>query len=65
MKKELEVRGMMCEHCEAAVKKALEAVDGVEKASPDHKKNRVKLKLSKDVSEDTLKNAVKEVGDEA
>lgn len=55
----------MCEHCEAAVKKALEAVDGVEKASPDHKKNRVKLKLSKDVSEDTLKNAVKEAGYEA
>lgn len=65
MKKELEVRGMMCEHCEAAVKNALEAVDGVEKASPDHKKNRVKLKLSKDVSEDTLKNAVKEAGYEA
>ena len=37
----LNVEGMMCPHCEARVKKAVEEVEGVERAEPNHKKNTV------------------------
>lgn len=40
LKKEMEIEGMMCGHCEAKVKNALEAVDGVEAAEVSHEKNR-------------------------
>lgn len=58
----LNVEGMMCMHCEARVKKALEAIDGVESAQPDHEKNICTVTLSGDVSLETLKNAVEEQG---
>ena len=58
----LNVEGMMCMHCEARVKKALEAIDGVESAAPDHEKNICTVTLSGDVSEETLKKAVEEQG---
>ena len=37
----LKVEGMMCPHCEARVKKAVEAIEGVTEAVPSHKKNTV------------------------
>ncbi|MBQ4108755.1 MAG: cation transporter [Clostridia bacterium] len=52
------VEGMMCPHCEAHVKKALEAVDGVELAIPSHKEGNVKITLSKDVDVDVLKSTI-------
>jgi Cu2+-exporting ATPase len=58
MEKVLHVEGMMCEHCEATVKKALEAVDGVESAAADHNANIAKVTLSKDVADEVLKEAV-------
>jgi len=58
MKKILNVEGMMCSHCEATVKKALEAVDGVESASADHEKNTAVAVLSKPVDDEILKSAV-------
>ena len=58
MKKTLTVEGMMCEHCEASVRKALEAIDGVESATADRTKNEAVAVLSKDVSDDVLKAAV-------
>ena len=58
----LNVEGMMFMHCEARVKKALEAIDGVESAAPDHEKNICTVTLSGDVSEETLKKAVEEQG---
>ena len=58
MKKVLTVEGMMCEHCEASVKKALEAVDGVESASADRTKNEAVAVLSKEVADEVLKAAV-------
>ena len=58
MKKTLTVEGMMCEHCEASVKKALEAIDGVESASADRTKNEAVAVLSKEVSDEVLKAAV-------
>ena len=58
MEKVLHVEGMMCEHCEATVKKALEAIDGVESAVADHNANIATVTLSKDVADEVLKEAV-------
>ncbi|MBR2824936.1 MAG: heavy metal translocating P-type ATPase [Solobacterium sp.] len=58
MTKEIQTEGMMCEHCEMTVKKALEALDGVEEAIADHHTNTVKVTLSKDVSDDVLTKAI-------
>ena len=53
---------MMCEHCEARVKQALEAVDGVESAAPDHNQNLAVVTLSKAVADKTLTAAVEAQG---
>ena len=58
MKMKIAVKGMMCAHCEAHVKKALEAIDGVESALADHNANTAKVVLSKDVANEVLKQAV-------
>ena len=58
MTKTLYVKGMMCGHCEARVKKALEAVDGVASAAADHNNGTAVVTLTKDVSDETLKAAV-------
>ena len=60
MTKTLKVEGMMCEHCEARVKKALEAVDGVESAVADHNANTAVVTLSADVADDVLRKAVED-----
>ena len=60
MTKTLKVEGMMCEHCEARVKKALEAVAGVEAAVADHNANTAVVTLSEDVAEDVLRKAVED-----
>ncbi len=62
IEKTLKVEGMMCSHCEAHVKEALEKVDGVEEAKADHEKCEVHVKLSKQVSEADLEKAVTEAG---
>lgn len=58
MTKTMEIKGMMCEHCEARVKKALEAIDGVESAVASHEANNAILTLSKDVDDAVLTKAV-------
>ena len=58
MEKTVKIEGMMCTHCEATVKKALEAIDGIEAAKPDHEKNIAVLTLSKDVDEKLIRDAV-------
>ena len=58
MEKVLQIEGMMCPHCEAAVKKALEALDGVVSAEADHVNKCAKVTLSKEVSDEALKEAV-------
>lgn len=60
MEKTLEITGMMCGHCEMAVKKALEAVDGVESADVCHEKGTAVVTLSKEVSNDVLKKTVED-----
>ena len=57
-KMKVKIEGMMCGHCEATVKKALEAIDGVESAEVSHEKNEALLTTSKDVPEDVIKAAV-------
>ncbi|MBP5208510.1 MAG: heavy metal translocating P-type ATPase, partial [Clostridia bacterium] len=62
MEKTVFIKGMMCPHCEARVKKALEALDGVESAVTSYEKGTASLTLSKDVPDDVIKAAVEEQG---
>ena len=58
MEKTLKIEGMMCGHCEARVKKALEAIDGVQQATVSHLNGTAVVTLAKDVPADVLKQAV-------
>ena len=58
MEKTLKITGMMCAHCEATVKKALEAVPGVTEAKVSHQAGTAVVTLASDVPNDTLKQAV-------
>ena len=60
MNKTMKIEGMMCGHCEATVKKALEAVDGVTEAVVSHEKGTAEVSLSTEVSDDILKKAVED-----
>ena len=62
MKKTLFITGMMCPHCEARVKKTLEALDGVTEADVSHEKGTAVITLSKDVSDEVLKKAIDDQG---
>ena len=65
MEKKLSVEGMMCQHCVAHVKKALEGVAGVEEAVVDLDTNSAVAKLSADVADQALVDAVVDAGYEA
>ena len=58
MVKTVHIEGMMCHHCEMAVQKALEAVDGVASAQADHEAGTAVVTLSKKVDSEVLKKAV-------
>ena len=58
----IRVNGMMCTHCEAHVKKALEMIDGINEAVASHEKNVVEISASKPVDESVIKAAVEEAG---
>jgi Cu2+-exporting ATPase len=60
MEKTITIEGMMCGHCEASVKKALEALDGVVKADVSHDKGTAVVTLEKDISDDILTKAVED-----
>ena len=60
MTKTMNIEGMMCGHCEARVKKALESVDGVSGAVVSHEKNEAVVTLAKEVDDEVLKKAVEE-----
>ncbi len=62
MEKTVNITGMMCHHCEAHVKKALEAVAGVTEAVASHEKGTAVVTLSQEVSNDVLTAAVKDAG---
>ena len=65
MEKKLSVEGMMCQHCVAHVKKALEGVEGVEEAVVDLDSNSATAKLSADVADQVLVDAIVDAGYEA
>lgn len=58
----LKINGMMCPHCEATVKTALESIDGVTSAEVSHESGTAVVTLSKEVSYDVLKKAVVDKG---
>ena len=60
MKKTLKVEGMMCGHCEARVKKALEALPEVTEAVVSHETGTAIVTLNADVADDVLKKAVED-----
>lgn len=62
MKKTVKIEGMMCPHCEAAVKKSLEAVDGVETATPNHETDSAEITFTTSVDDEKIKKAVEDAG---
>ena len=60
MEKTMEIRGMMCGHCEAAVKKALEALPQVDEAVVSHEKGTAVVKLNAEIADETLKKTVED-----
>ena len=62
MQKTLKIEGMMCGHCEAHVKKALEEIDGVTLAEVSHASGTATVDLEKPVLDDALTRAVESAG---
>ena len=60
MEKTITIEGMMCGHCEATVKKALETLEGVVSAEVSHDKGTAVVSLEKDVPDDVLTKAVED-----
>ena len=60
--KTVRITGMMCEHCEAAVKGALEKVPGVRSATASHEAGTAKVILDGEVGDEALKTAVEAIG---
>ena len=60
MEKTLKIEGMMCGHCEATVKKALEALEGVESAVVSHESGTATVTLSGEVSEDIFRKTIED-----
>lgn len=62
MKKTLKIEGMMCPHCEATVRKALEELSQVESAEVSHEKGLAVVTLSADISDELLRKTVEDKG---
>lgn len=62
MTKTMKIEGMMCPHCEAHTKKALEELDGVESADASFRNGTAVVTLTKDVANSALKEAVEKAG---
>ena len=60
MEKTMEIKGMMCGHCEARVKKVLEALEGVDEAIVSHEKGTAIVRLNQEISDDVLKKTVED-----
>ena len=58
MQKTMKIEGMMCPHCEATVKKTLEAIDGVETADVSHEAGTAVVSMSTEIADAVLKEAV-------
>ena len=62
MEKTMTIEGMMCPHCDARVKGALEGIEGVASARVSHEAGTAKLSLKQEVADDVLTKAVTEAG---
>ena len=62
IKKTVIIKGMMCSHCEATVKKALEEMDGIISVTASHADGKAYIEMSHDVSDAEIKKVVKEKG---
>uniref|UniRef100_UPI00402A83E7 metal-transporting ATPase n=1 Tax=[Ruminococcus] torques TaxID=33039 RepID=UPI00402A83E7 len=60
MQKTMKIEGMMCGHCEARVKKVLEALDGVEQAEVSHETGTAVVEMTEEVADEVLKKAVED-----
>lgn len=60
MEKTIKIEGMMCGHCEATVKKSLEALDGVDAADVSHEKGTAVVTMNQEVADDVLKKTVED-----
>jgi len=58
----LKIDGMMCPHCEAAVRKCLETFPEVEEAVPSHQTKQAVLRLNADLNLEAVKKAISELG---
>ncbi|MCD7769696.1 MAG: metal-transporting ATPase, partial [Oscillospiraceae bacterium] len=58
----IHIKGMMCAHCEARVKEALEAIPAVQEAVPDHKTGTAAVTLTAPLDKKAVKTAVKDAG---
>jgi Cu2+-exporting ATPase len=62
MKKTMKIKGMMCPHCEARVKKVLEELPEVDEAAVSFKKNSAILTLNADISDEVLTKVITDNG---
>lgn len=60
MQKTMKIEGMMCGHCEATVKKALEALPQVDEAIVSHEAGTAEVSLNGDISDEVLKKTVED-----
>ena len=60
MEKTMKIEGMMCQHCEATVKKALEGLDGVREAKVSHEAGTAVVDMDSNVTDDVLKKTVED-----
>ena len=60
MKKTMKIEGMMCGHCEATVKKALEALSQVDEAIVSHESGTAEVILNGEISDEALKKTVED-----
>ncbi|MGN0355628.1 MAG: heavy-metal-associated domain-containing protein, partial [Muricoprocola sp.] len=58
MEKTMKIEGMMCGHCEARVKKTLEAIEGVTEAVVSYTEGTAVVKMTQEIPDEVLKNAV-------
>ena len=62
MEKVFKVEGMMCPHCEAHAKRAVEAIEGVSSAVASHTEKTVIVTMTSEVSDEAIKAAIKDAG---
>ena len=60
MEKTIKIEGMMCGHCEATVKKSLEALEGVDAADVSHEKGTAVVTMNQEIADDVLKKTVED-----